>query len=74
MQEQKESREWIQYLGKAAESFMDDMRGIVPNETYQHFRASRKEFWLGVRSLVDKRVRHLEDDDSETKVRKIEIQ
>ena len=73
MQEQRESREWIHYLGKAAESLMDDVRGLVPDETYHHFRASRKEFWLGVRSLLDKRIRQLEDDDFDTRVRKIEI-
>lgn len=45
--------DFVAEVGDFVESVMP------PEEVRQHFRASRVEFWKGVRALVDLRIEHI---------------
>ncbi len=72
MEKEPDRPEWIEYMGKAFEAFTRDVRGILPEETYSHMRASRREFWLAVRSLIDQRIKNLEKEPAH-RVRKLQV-
>lgn len=65
--------DWVEHLGKACESFVQEMKGVLPEEAYKHLRASRKEFLLAVRSLIDRRIERLEKEPQK-KARRVEVQ
>jgi len=69
--ETEEHLEWTEHLGKAFEAFVRDLRSLVPQETYEHLQASRKELLLALRSLIDREIEKLEG--SERKARKLEV-
>lgn len=68
----EERLEWTEHLGKAFEAFVRDLRGILPQETYEHLQASRKELLLALRSLIDREIERLEGTP-ERKARKLEV-
>lgn len=59
-EEKKKSFEWMEHLNKAFDSFFKEMKDLVPEETYGHFKNSRREFLLALRSLLDKKIEKLE--------------
>ncbi|MBI4454727.1 MAG: hypothetical protein HY644_02380 [Acidobacteria bacterium] len=73
MQKREEAPEWIEHLGRAFETFFRDLKGVLPEETYAHLRASRKEFLLAARSLIDRQIQKLEQEPKR-KARKVEVQ
>ncbi len=73
MAEERDRMEWVQHLGKAAESLARDIRGIIPEESYGHLRASRREFWLAIRSIIDRRITSLEEEGPPT-ARRLQVQ
>ncbi len=73
MDEKPSHLEWVEYLGKAVEAFIRDVKGILPEETCEHLRGSRKEFLLAVRSLVDRQIDKL-DKEGQAKARRVEVQ
>lgn len=69
---EREQPEWTEHLGKAFEAFLRDLRGLVPEETQTHLKASQKEFLLALRSLLDREIERLEGEP-ERKARKVEV-
>jgi hypothetical protein len=67
----EEKLEWTEHLGKAFEAFVRDLRGVLPEETYTHLQASRKELLLALRSLIDREIEKLEEEPK--KARKVEV-
>jgi hypothetical protein len=65
--------EWVGYLGKAVESFVHDLKGVLPADTYNHLRASRKELLLAIRSVIDREIERSERD-APAQARKVEVQ
>jgi|YelNatPaOPRAMG01_1025707.scaffolds.fasta_scaffold14081_3 hypothetical protein len=59
-EEKRKSWEWMEYLSKACDSFFKEMKGFIPEDTYEHFKNSRKEFLLALRSLLDRKIEKLE--------------
>ncbi len=47
-------------LSEQAEELRATVRGFFPSEFRQHMLASRKEFLLAVRSLIDSRIESLD--------------
>lgn len=70
-EEREERFEWTEHLGKAFEAFLRDLKGILPQETYEHLQASRKELLLALRSLIDREIERLEQQPQ--KARKLEV-
>lgn len=64
--------EWMEYLGKAFESFCTEIKGVLPEEAYKHFRASRKEMLLAIRAVLDKQIERLEKKE-ERVAKKVEV-
>ena len=54
--------EWVGHLGKAVESLLKDLKGIMPEDTYNHLRASRKEMLLAIRSVLDREIERAEGE------------
>jgi len=74
VREEREGRpEWVEHLGKALEAFIRDLRGVLPEETYEHLRASQRESLLAVRSLIDRQIERLEKRPEKV-ARKVEVQ
>jgi hypothetical protein len=73
MDDQPAHLEWVEHLGKAVEAFIREVKTILPEETREHLRGSRKEFLLAVRSLVDRQIEKLEKE-SQSKARRVEVQ
>lgn len=73
MAKKEERLEWAEHLGKAFEAFFRDLRGILPEETYKHLGASRKEFLLAIRSVIDREVQKVEEEEKK-RVRKVKVQ
>jgi len=73
--QEKEGRppEWLEHLGKAWEAFLRDMKSVLPEETREHLRASRRERLLAMRSLIDHQIERLEKKPTRT-ARKVEIE
>jgi hypothetical protein len=65
--------EWVGYLGKAVESLLNDIKGIMPEDTYSHLRASRKEMLLAIRSVLDREIARAEGE-RKPEARKVEVQ
>jgi hypothetical protein len=65
--------EWVGHLGKAFESFINDLKGVLPEETYNHLRASRKELLMAIRSVIDREIERA-DKEGQPKVHKVEVQ
>ncbi len=72
MDERETRMEWAVYLSKAAESLMRDLKSLLPEETYDHLRGSRKEFLLAVRSLIDRQIENIDKDSQ--KIHRLEVQ
>ncbi len=64
--------EWLEHLGKAFESLCADIKKILPEEAYDHFRASRKEMLLAIRALLDRQIERLEKKE-ERVAKKVEV-
>lgn len=73
MEERGVRLEWLEHLGKALEAFFSDIRGILPEDAYRHLSASRREFLLAVRSVVDREI-HRTERESAPQPRKVEVQ
>lgn len=73
MEERDVRLEWIEHLGKALEAFFSDIRGVLPEDTYRHLRASRRELLLAIRSVVDREIQRAERE-STSQPRKVEVQ
>ncbi len=73
MEEKDVRLEWVEHLGKALESFLSDVRGVLPEETYEHLRASRRELLLAIRSVVDREIQRA-GKESSPQPRKVEVQ
>ena len=71
-EEREERLEWTEHLGKAFEAFLRDLKGILPQETYEHLQASRKELLLALRSLIDREIEKLEGEPKR-KARTLEV-
>jgi len=65
--------EWIGHLGKAVETFVGDLKGILPQETYNHLRASRKELLLAIRAVIDREIERTAREEA-PKAHKLEVQ
>ncbi|MCL4459230.1 MAG: hypothetical protein M1136_10175 [Chloroflexi bacterium] len=77
MAAEKEREERIEYeIAERVAKLRDRMRGIIPEEARRHLRASRKEFLLALRSLIDSCIEHLEEAEGQKgkKVTKVEVQ
>ncbi|MEO0255459.1 MAG: hypothetical protein ABIN20_08595 [candidate division WOR-3 bacterium] len=55
-------KKWMEYLSKAVDAFIDDMKTIVPEETKTHLRNSVKELMLAVKVLIDKKIEKIEGE------------
>ena len=73
MESNKEQMEWVGHLGRAVESFVSDLKGILPEGTYNHLRASRKEMLLAIRSVIDREIQRSEGE-SRPEARKVEVE
>jgi len=73
MEEEKAPLEWIGHLGKAAESFVKDLKGVLPEETYTHLRSSRRELLLAIRAVIDREIERAEKEHA-PQAHKIEVQ
>ncbi len=58
-------KKWVEYLSKAVDAFIDDMKTVVPDETKTHLRNSVKEFMLAVRTLIDRKIEKIEGEKKE---------
>jgi len=65
-------KKWLEYLSKAVDAFIDDMKTVVPDETKMHLRNSVKEFMLAIRTLIDRKIEKIEGEKRE-KGHKVEI-
>jgi hypothetical protein len=65
--------EWVGHLGRAVESFVSDLKGILPEDTYNHLRASRKELLLAIRSVIDREIER-SAGESRSQTRKVEVE
>lgn len=54
-------KEWVKYLSKAIDAFIEDMKTLVPEETKTHLRNSVKEFMIAVKVLIDKKIEKIEE-------------
>jgi hypothetical protein len=72
MVESRPRAEWVEHLGRAFDAFFSDIKGVLPDESYQHLRASRKELLLAVRAVIDRRIDKL--DREQVKARRIEVE
>lgn len=72
MEDKGMQMEWVSHLGKALESFVRDLKGVLPPDTYNHLRASRKELLLAVRSVIDREIERTERE-APAQVRKVEV-
>jgi len=73
MEEKGPQLEWVGHLGKAIESFVGDMKGILPADTYNHLRASRREMLLAIRSVIDREIERTAKEEP-PRANKIEVQ
>ena len=73
MEDKGMQMEWVGHLGKAVESFVRDLKGVLPADTYNHLRASRKELLLAIRSVIDREIERAERD-APAQARKVEVQ
>jgi len=61
MEEEKEKHfEWMEHLNKAFDSFFKEIKELVPEETYDHLKNSRRESLLALRAIIDKKIEKLE--------------
>ncbi len=58
-------KKWIEYLSKAVDAFIDDMKAVVPEETKTHLKNSVKEFMLAIRTLIDRKIEKFEEKKEE---------
>jgi|Deesub1362B_J571_1020462.scaffolds.fasta_scaffold29000_2 hypothetical protein len=58
-------KKWVEYLSKAVDAFIDDMKTVVPDETKTHLRNSVKEFMLAIRTLIDRKIEKIEGEKKE---------
>jgi len=53
-------KEWIIYLGKAVESFINEIKGKFPEEAKEHLKNAAKEFMLAFKSILEKKIEKIE--------------
>ncbi len=58
-------KKWMEYLSKAVDAFIEDMKTIVPEETKTHLRNSVKELMLAIKVLIDKKIEKIEGKKKE---------
>lgn len=72
-EEKAPQMEWVGHLGRAVESFVRDLKGVLPEETYNHLRASRRELLLAIRAVIDREIERTGEAEP-PKVHKVEVQ
>jgi hypothetical protein len=65
---------WTEHLARAAESLAGELRRSVPGEFSDHARGSLREALLAVRSLLDRGIERLAEDERQAKPRKVEVE
>ncbi len=71
---EKKKFEWVEHLGKAFDAFFKDLKGVVPDETYNHLKGSKREMLLAIRSIIDREIERLEKEQKKGKAKKVEIE
>lgn len=66
-------KEWVTYLGKAVESFMEEIKGTIPEETKEHIRNAVKEIMLAFKSLLDEGITRIEKKGEEKKAKRVKV-
>ena len=62
MENKDPQMEWVGHLSRAVEAFMKDIRGVLPDETYDHLKNSKKELLLAFRSVLDREIEKAEKE------------
>jgi len=66
-------KEWIIYLGKAVESFINEIKGKFPEEAKEHLKNAAKEFMLAFKSILEKKIEKIESKKTK-KPSKVEVE
>lgn len=70
----KQEKEWVVHLSKAVEGFFDEMKGVVPEDTKTHIRASMREMLLAFRTFLDKGIDLVEKKEKKKRQpKKVEV-
>jgi hypothetical protein len=66
-------KEWVIYLGKAVESFINEIKGKFPEEAKEHLKNAAKEFMLAFKSILEKKIEKIESKKTK-KTSKIKVE
>ncbi|MEN3044348.1 MAG: hypothetical protein ABDH37_03920 [Candidatus Hydrothermales bacterium] len=55
-------KKWVEYLSKAVDAFIDDVKTLVPEETKVHLKNSFKELMLALKTIIEKKIEKLEGE------------
>ena len=66
-------KEWMIYLGKAVESFINEIKGKFPEEAKEHLKNAAKEFMLAFKSILEKKIEKIESKKPK-KPSKVEVE
>jgi hypothetical protein len=74
MAEEFSVRDWLSSGAKGVREAVRSKRGgLLPTEFHEHMKASRKEFLMAFRSLVDVALDKLDKPDKPTRTTKIKV-
>jgi hypothetical protein len=54
---------FTEHLARAAEAFMREMRGLIPDDIARRARGSLRDALLAARSVIDSGIERLKDDE-----------
>ncbi len=66
-------KEWVIYLGKAVQSFMNELKGKFPEEAEVHLKNAAKEFLLAFKTIIEKKIEKIESKKVK-KVTKVKVE
>ncbi|MEO0231477.1 MAG: hypothetical protein ABIM49_00760 [candidate division WOR-3 bacterium] len=66
-------KEWVIYLGKAVESFINELKGKFPEEAKEHLKNAAREFMLAFKTIIEKKIERIESKKAK-KVTKVKVE
>ncbi|MFN4181641.1 MAG: hypothetical protein ACK4G3_00280 [bacterium] len=73
MKEKEDKEKWREYLEKAVDGMLEELREKAPREFVRHMRNSIKESLLAFRALIDYGIEKIEKSEEKSRVKKIEV-
>ncbi|MEN3046061.1 MAG: hypothetical protein ABDH49_03640 [Candidatus Hydrothermales bacterium] len=55
-------KKWVEYLSKAIDAFIDDIKAFVPEESKVHLKNSLKELMFALKAFIEKKIEKIEGE------------